>query len=178
MAIDTELRELSCELTEAELLQRGDAMAECEMAIDKLKDKRSKLSKKIGEKRKERFELAEVIERGEEPRDIQCKWIEDFTHNVKRLIRQDTGEQVEEITMSAAERQLSMEVPAPGEEETIDLDDVPDDDVDPDDDGADDADLEPDDLPLDDDEDTAPEPKPEPRKTKARARARQSQPNV
>lgn len=173
MASEIEMRELPCELTEAELLQRGDAMAECEMAIDKLKDKRGKLSKKIGEKRKERFELAEVIERGEEPRDIQCKWIEDFTHNLKRLIRQDTGEEVEQLTMTAAERQLSMEAPAPGGEETIDLDDVPDDDVDPDED-----ELGGDDMPLDDDEDPVPEPAPEPRKTKARARARQPQPNA
>lgn len=169
---DIEVRELPCELTEAELLQHGDAMAECEMCVDKLKDKRSKISKKIGEKRKERFEHAEVIERGEEQREVRCVWIEDFTHNVKRLIRQDTGEEVEQATMTAAERQLSMETPAPDSEETIDLDDVPDDDADPDDE------LEHDDMPLDDDEGPGPEPAPEPRKTKARARARQPQPNA
>jgi hypothetical protein len=169
---DIEVRELPCELTEAELLQRGDAMAECEMCVDKLKDKRSKISKKIGEKRKERFELAEVIERGEEQREVRCVWIEDFTHNVKRLIRQDTGEEVEQTTMTAAERQLSMEAPAPGADETIDLDDVPDDDVDPDDD----SDAEDDEREIDDQRE--PVPAVEPRKTKARARARQSQPNV
>jgi chromosome segregation ATPase len=169
---DTETRELPCELTDAELLQRGDAMAECEMAIDKLKDKRSKLSKKIGEKRKERFELAEVIESGEEPRDVQCKWIEDFTHNLKRLIRQDTGKEVEQATMSAAERQLSMEAPGPDPDETIDLDDVPDDDADPDDD----SDAEDDAREIDNQRE--PVPAAEPRKSKARARARQPQPNA
>jgi hypothetical protein len=169
---DIEVRELPCELTEAELLQHGDAMAECEMCVDKLKDKRSKISKKIGEKRKERFEHAEVIERGEEQREVRCVWIEDFTHNVKRLIRQDTGEEVEQATMTAAERQLSMETPAPDSEETIDLDDVPDDDVDPDDD----SEAEDDEREIDDQRE--PVPAVEPRKTKARARGRQPQANA
>lgn len=138
-------RELACKLTADELLQRGDAMANCEMVIDKLKDKRGKLSKKIGEQRKLRFELAEVIERGEETREVSCEWREDFAKNVKRLIRRDTGEEVEHVTMTAEERQLMIESPVPGRDDTIDLDDVPDDDdddEDPDDD-SDAADEEP-----------------------------------
>jgi hypothetical protein len=166
MASDVEMRELPCKLTEAELLQRGDAMADAELAIDKLKDKRTKITKKIGEKRKERFELGVVIDRGEEARDVRCVWIEDFTHNCKRLVRQDTGDTVEEATMTAEDRQLAMEEPGqPGEDETIDLDDVPDDDVDPDD-------L--DDEGLDDEGDDTPEPEQPTTKT----RGRQPQPQA
>jgi hypothetical protein len=166
MASNIVIRELACKLTADELLQRGDAMADCEMVIDKLKDKRSKLSKKIGEKRKERFDLAEMIERGEETREVNCEWREDFAKNVKRLIRRDTGNEVEQVTMTAAERQLMIESPAPGRDETIDLDDVPDDDDDDDED-------------LDDDSDAAvEEPAPTPAPRKPRGRPRQQQPSV
>ena len=160
-------RELACKLTADELLQRGDAMADCEMVIDKLKDKRSKLSKKIGEKRKERFDLAAVIERGEEDREVSCEWREDFAKNVKRLIRRDTGEEVEHVTMTAEERQLMIESPVPGRDDTIDIDDVPDDD-----DGLDDEDDYGGDVPGTD----LPEPAPAPRKP--RGRSRQTQPSA
>ena len=141
MASNIVIRELACKLTADELLQRGDAMADCELVIDKLKDKRSKLSKKIGEKRKERFDLAEMIERGEETREVNCEWCEDFTMNVKRLIRRDTGDEVEQVTMTAAERQMMIESPVPGRDDTIDIDDVPDDDDDDDEDPDDDSDA-------------------------------------
>jgi len=168
MASNIVIRELACKLTADELLQRGDAMAECEMAIDKLKDKRGKLSKKIGEKRKERFDLAEMIERGEETREVNCEWREDFAKNVKRLIRRDTGDEVEQVTMTAAERQLMIESPSPGRDETIDIDDVPDDD---DDDGDEPEDEEEVELRATDDD-------PEPERRKPRARSRQPQPNA
>lgn len=173
MASDVEMRELPCALTEAELLARGDAMADCELVIDKLKEKRTKLTKKIGEKRKERFELGTVIDRGEETRDVRCVWIDDFTHNLKRLIRQDTGDEVEQVTMTAEDRQLAMDEPGdepaakqPGEE-TIDLDDVPDDDADPDDDEG-----------LEDEGDDTPEPDDEEPPAKTKARGRQPQPQA
>lgn len=168
MASNIVIRELPCALTADELLQRGDAMADCEMAIDKLKDKRSKLSKKIGEKRKERFELAEMIDRGEEVREVSCEWHEDFAKNVRRLMRMDTGGEVEQVTMTAAERQLMIESPAPGGDERIDLDDVPDDD--------DDDDEQDDELGGEDDD--APESEPTPAPRKPRGRSRQTQPSA
>ena len=166
MASNIVIRELACKLTADELLQRGDAMADCEMVIDKLKDKRSKLSKKIGEKRKERFDLAEMIERGEETREVNCDWREDFAKNVKRLIRRDTGGEVEQVTMTAAERQMMIESPVPGRDDTIDLDDVPDDDDDDDEDPDDDSDAAV--------EDPAPTSAPR----KLRGRPRQQQPSA
>lgn len=176
MAMDAEIRELPCKLSDADLLLRGDAMANCELAIDKLKDKRAKLSKRISEKRKERFDLAEVIERGEEVRDVRCAWIDDFTHATRTLVRQDTGEEIEQVTMTAEDRQLAMiadEQRPPGSDETIDLDDVPDDDGDPDD-LDDDADLDDDDGddgdPLDEVGQTA---EPERQQVKGKARGRQ-----
>jgi hypothetical protein len=166
MASNIVIRELACKLTADELLQRGDAMADCEMAIDKLKDKRGKLSKKIGEKRKERFDLAEMIERGEETREVSCEWREDFAKNVKRLIRRDTGGEVEQVTMTAAERQMMIESPVPGRDDTIDLDDVPDDDDDDDEDPDDDSDA------------AVEEPAPTSAPRKPRGRPRQQQPSA
>lgn len=172
MASDVEIRELPCKLTAADLLLRGDELAACELAIASINEKRAKLSKRAGDKRKECFDLAAVIDRGEEVRDVRCVWIDDFTHATRTLVRQDTGEAIAQVTMTAEDRQLAMiadEQRPPGNNETIDLDDVPDDDGDPDDDEPDDADLDDDADP----DDVAEAPEPEQQQAKGKARGRQ-----
>jgi len=167
MASDIVIRELSCALTGDELRQRGEELAAKEMAIDARKTKRGKLTKQINELAKEVFDLASIIDSGEEMREVSCEWREDFAQNLKRLIRIDTGDEVEQVTMTASERQLMIESPSPGRDDTIDIDDVPDDDDDDDDEPDDDSD------PADDEE---PEPAPAPRKP--RSRPRQQQPSA
>jgi hypothetical protein len=65
---------------------------------DALKDKRAEISKLVGE-----------LKSGAESRDVVCRWVEDFEHGVKRLIRQDTGDIVQEVTLTPDELQRPLE---------------------------------------------------------------------
>jgi len=167
---DIEVRELSCTLTESELLARGEAMADAELQEEQLKAERAAVSEQIKDQQVLRRKLAGVIDSGTEKRDVRCAWIEDFAQNCFHLVRQDTGEVIDTRAMTADDRQEALfdgEPKQPAGEATIDLDDVPDDDEQLQDEQDDELGGE--------DED---EPAPEPRKTKARARAGQSQANV
>jgi len=135
-------RELPCKLTNDELRMRGDAMAEAEIAVDLLKDERRAVNKKILAQTDARNRLAHVIESELEPRMVVCKWIPSFEENAYRLVRQDTGEVVEQRPMSAADRQGSLPIDA-------DADRDADRDADPDDDAGDDAGDDPDELAAD-----------------------------
>lgn len=168
MASDIVTRELACVLSETEVRLLGERLAQRELDIDKQKERRSKISRKVNELRKEVFDLATTIERGEEVREVRCEWRDDFAQNVKRLIRIDTGDEVEQVTMTAADLQLAIETPgASGQRDTIDLDDVPDDDDDLDDEDDDGGDVPGTDVP---------EPARAPRKP--RGRSRQTQPSA
>jgi len=105
---EIETRELLCELTETELLQRGDQMADAELRVQQLKLKRGKVSDEIKREQIVRYELASVIDTGKEARDVECVWMPDYAHSVFRLMRRDTGEIVETRVMSAADRQMGM----------------------------------------------------------------------
>lgn len=105
-------RELPCKLTDDELRMRGDAMAEAELLVDTLKAERRAVNKKIFAATDDRNKLAHVIDAEEEPRVVVCKWIADFDQNVYTLVRQDTGDTVEQRAMTAADRQGSLPLPS------------------------------------------------------------------
>lgn len=177
--LDIEVRELSCTLTEAERIARGEAMADAELRIEQLKLERSGVSESIKHQREQRRKLAGVIDSGVEKRDVRCVWIEDFAHNCYHLIRQDTGEEVDTRAMTADDRQEALfdgKPKQPAGEETVDLDDeeVPD-DQDDQDDQDDELGGEDEEAPEDEGDDT-PEPEPEPEPVKTRTRGRQPQP--
>lgn len=170
---DIEVRELSCTLTESELLARGEAMADAELQIEQLKAERAGVTEQIKNQRVLRRKLAGVIDSGTEKREVRCAWIEDFVHNCFHLVRQDTGEVIDTRAMTADDRQEALfdgKPKQPTGEETVDLDDeVPDDDDDQDDElgGEDDEALQ-------DEGDDTPEPEP----VKTRTRGRQQQPTA
>lgn len=101
-------RELPCKLTDDELRMRGDAMAEAELLVDMLKAERRAVNKKIFAATDNRNKLAHVIDDECESRIVVCKWIGDLDQNLWTLIRQDTGECVEQRAMTAADRQGSL----------------------------------------------------------------------
>lgn len=109
-------RELPVKLVVSELLERGEAMAECELQIDKHKAQRKAVNALISKQVDERAKLAHTIESGVETRMVLCKWIGDYAKNVWNLVRQDTGEHVDSRPMTAADRQSGL----PFEEVTID----------------------------------------------------------
>jgi hypothetical protein len=118
---EVEQRELPVELTEAELRERGDRMAEAELQIETLKSERRDLNAAINSQVELRAKLAHTIDSGTETRDVRCKWIEDFDKNCWRLVRQDNGAAVDTRAMTAADRQGSLGYPRPANEIVDDL---------------------------------------------------------
>jgi hypothetical protein len=115
-ASEREQRELECTLADTELQARADTMADCELLIEKLKEQRKGLNGQIADNAAERARLAHVIERRIEARMVECAWIDDFPKNVKRLIRQDTGAEVDTRPMGTADRQIGLVLPPVDEE--------------------------------------------------------------
>lgn len=105
---EVETRQLPVKLTEQELLKVADDLAAAELKIEELKVERSQLTADINAQVKERNLKAHTIDRGTEDRDVKCTWAEDFHKNVKRLKRNDTGEEVDTRPMTAADRTQSL----------------------------------------------------------------------
>lgn len=110
-------RQLPCKLTDVELLERGESMAEAELQIDALKADRRAVNKQINEQVDLRNKLAHAIESGEEMRVVSCRWNADESQKLWRLVRSDTDEEIEQRPMNAADLQGSLSFPS---------DDVPD----------------------------------------------------
>lgn len=148
----SETRELLCDLNATELLQRGEAMADAELAIEQLKLKRGELGDKLKAERALRRKLAGVIDSGTERRDVRCVWIEDFAKNCYRLIRQDTGLEIDTRAMTAADRQEP--IGFEGDDDGADDIGEPDETPEPDDEGDDERPMREhlDDEPVGDDE--------------------------
>ena len=101
---ELEARACLVELTEAERVQRGNEMAECEVAIEALKVERSELGRQIRTQEKRRNELGHALEKGVEERELPCTWEPDYPKNVFRLKRPDTGEVIDTRPMTADDR--------------------------------------------------------------------------
>jgi hypothetical protein len=104
------VRELECPLTEAELLERGDAMAACETAVDELKAERRRLNAQIREQSDRRADLAKIIEAKTETRDVSCEWRPDYDSKRYELFRLDQGDSapIEHREMPEADLQMRL----------------------------------------------------------------------
>jgi hypothetical protein len=116
---------LPCRLSDSEVLAKGEALAAARLLIEELKAQRKVINDRISAQQDEVLELATLIDARAEERDVPCKWVDDFAHKVRKLIRQDTGEEVETQVMTAADLQADMDL-GPDEcteEDFNDLDD-------------------------------------------------------
>lgn len=102
------VRELPCELTDAELLERGHSMAECETHVDELKAERRRLNASIRAQSDRRADLAKIIEAKCEARDVPCTWQPDFELKRYDLVRGDTGASIEQCEMPEADLQMTL----------------------------------------------------------------------
>lgn len=109
------VRELQCELTEAELLERGDSMAACETAVEELKAERRRLNASIREQSDKRADLAKIIESKSETRDISCEWRPDYDAKRYELYRLDQPDAapIEHRDMPEADLQMRLIPPTP-----------------------------------------------------------------
>lgn len=112
--VEVVVRELECDLTDAELLERGASMAECESEVETLKAERRRLNASIRDASNKRADLAKIIEAKSEVRDISCQWEPDYELRRYDLIRLDTKAAVEQRDMPEADLQTSMlDAPTP-----------------------------------------------------------------
>lgn len=106
--IETTKRQCAVKLTPAELVARGDEMADCEIQIEILESERSELARQVKTHKKRRNELGHAVDKGTEDRELTCAWEADYPHSIWRLKRPDTGEEVDTRPMTADDLQASM----------------------------------------------------------------------
>lgn len=98
-------RDLPCKLTDAEKAELSEEMARAEIEIEDLKEQAKLLNTKKRKLEGHRNEIAHQVEDGEQKRSVVCSWQEDLPHNCTRLIRNDTGDVVEEKALTAEDLQ-------------------------------------------------------------------------
>lgn len=107
------VRNLTCQLTDAEKLAYGRTLADLEHDAETLEGEK----KAMVDSFKERVSAVDVsirkyataIRDGIERRDVECEWIYHWPTFTKELVRGDTGEIVESAVISSDERQLGLD---------------------------------------------------------------------
>lgn len=107
-------KELPVDLTDDELLARGEEHAKAKLEHERLLKERTEVTGKINAKIREAnltcSTLAKVVNVGSEDRLVDVQWQEDRPHQIKRLVRLDTKEVIEERAMTADELQEEFEL--------------------------------------------------------------------
>jgi len=117
MATETETitRFLPVPLTPEEFTEKAQELVRIDNEIDDLDAAQKSAAKytkeKIGGLLSDKRELQEAIKTKQERRPVDCVFEPDFTARVLRLVRLDTGEIVEERTMTADELQGELRYP-------------------------------------------------------------------
>ncbi len=97
-------RDLPCQLTDAEKAELSEEMATAELGIEKLKGEVRELNSEKRGLQGHLNALAHALDDGAQDKSVECLWVEDMAKNVKRLIRQDTKEVVEESALTLEDR--------------------------------------------------------------------------
>ena len=90
-------------------LKMGAANQEIIQAENELKSVKSQYKSRIDSAKTRRDEYASIINAGHQQRQTECHLVKNFIENTITLIRLDTGEVVRTRTMTAAEKQRSMD---------------------------------------------------------------------
>ena len=54
--------------------------------------------------------ILSLIETRKDMRDVRCVWVADYKVGFKRLLREDTGEQIDQQPLTEKERQLDFKI--------------------------------------------------------------------
>lgn len=104
--------DLSCDLTSAEVLERGRRMAQVDGEIDAHTSHETNVKADLKATRArleaERSKLAASVRSGTELRPVEVEHLADFEAGVVREIRIDTGRTVRDRVLLATERQLKL----------------------------------------------------------------------
>jgi len=105
-------RQLPVDLNEEEIADRGRAMAKSVSEKAGLQEEKKSATADINAKIKACGEvirkLSEIISGGKEDREVSCEVKKDFDSNTVTVVRDDTGEVVEERPLTVDERQENM----------------------------------------------------------------------
>jgi len=102
--VETTMRKCAVKLSEAERVNRGEEMADCEVKIEALKAERSELGRTVKNHERRRNELGHALDNGTEERELLCTWEPDYAKNVFNLRRPDTKAVIDTRPMSAVDR--------------------------------------------------------------------------
>jgi hypothetical protein len=111
--ISTEVRDLACQLTDTEKLDRGARMAAAAEQAAALKADAAELSKLARSHAREAGRIATVVHAGFEMRAITVEWRANYHERSKTAHRTDTGEALDTIALTAAELQLTLDAVDP-----------------------------------------------------------------
>lgn len=107
-------KELPVELSDIELLERGEEHAKAKLEHERLLRERTEVTGKLNGKIREVnltcSKLAKVVNDGTEDRLVDVQWQEDRPHQIKRLVRLDTKEVIEERAMTSDELQEDLDL--------------------------------------------------------------------
>jgi hypothetical protein len=123
--------ELECDLTDAEMQDRGEQMAADERAVERLKLRRKALNADIRGKLDHMTVLAIAIDSRKEVREVACTWRPDYDRKQWDLVRDDTERVIRTRAMSKLDLQTKLPLESAPEREA-----AADAAVDPDDDGS------------------------------------------
>lgn len=103
---------LPVKLTEKEVREYGEKLAELEIQLLVLEEDKKKTAKQFNGNieilKEEIHSTAGAINNHEENRQVLCEIERDFEHNVVKTIRKDTGETVSERAMDTADHQENL----------------------------------------------------------------------
>lgn len=102
-------RTVAVKLSDTEIADCAREAAEHAAQAELKKFERVALNKVLKKLEQTRDELLQRVERGTEDRELECSRVPDFSKNVWRIYRPDTGELVEEYAMTAADHQLALD---------------------------------------------------------------------
>lgn len=112
----TETRHLPVRLTSDELLDRGTRLSaviqDFNAEENRQIDMKTQMKARLTELDAKKTQLAIVIGRREEDRDVSCDVFADYERLVIDTVRQDTGEVVNTRKMTEEERQRALPIPA------------------------------------------------------------------
>ena len=107
--MSTDIRDLPVKLTDAEMIVKGQELAELENELRSLEDKKRETSKEFSGQleamRKKIADTAHEINTKQEFRDVEVETVRDEKELTIMVVRLDTGEIVSKRLMSNAERQ-------------------------------------------------------------------------
>jgi hypothetical protein len=100
--------ELECDLTDAEMQDRGEQMAADERAVERLKLRRKALNADIRGKLDHMTVLAIAIDSRKEVREVACTWRPDYDRKQWDLVRDDTERVIRTRAMSKLDLQTKL----------------------------------------------------------------------